>query len=307
MSLLREIQTELALSNVDVTVVLRKCKTLAARLKSAELAKWVDWELGGYPKDEQIPEYRQLLIAYYATFVNAAWRVDRAAVPLQVVPETYRDAFQYVKFRDGIAKAASFARASGTLAIDRPELIYALQGEIYPDMECIRVWGETSPSEFQQLLSAVTSRLLDFSLKLEEENPSAGEAAPNSEPVPREKLVTLVHNTFYGDVGAIAQNSEGFNQTVNLGVSPQEFLRFVTQFTNHLNELNLDERQKRRAEAQLAALRAESSSEPDAAIVKQAGRSLRSITEGAIGSLIATAVQPSVWLWIHETLKALSK
>ena len=35
----------------------------------------------------------------------------------------------------------------------------------------------------------------------------------------------------------------------------------------------------------------------DRVIVKQAGRTLRNITEGAIGSLIATAAQPTVWAW----------
>ena len=60
MSLLREIQNELARSGADVTAVLRKCKILAARLGSAEFAKWVDFHLGGYPEDQPIPEYRQL-------------------------------------------------------------------------------------------------------------------------------------------------------------------------------------------------------------------------------------------------------
>ena len=150
-----------------MTAVLRKCKILAARLKSAEFAKWVDWELDGYPKDQPLPEYRQLTITYFANFVSSGWRVPRAAVPIQVVPEKFRDGFRHIEFRDGIAKVASFARATGTLAVERPELIFALQGKMYPEMECHRVWGETSPTEFEQVLSALTSRMLDFCLKLE--------------------------------------------------------------------------------------------------------------------------------------------
>jgi hypothetical protein len=37
------------------------------------------------------------------------------------------------------------------------------------------------------------------------------------------------------------------------------------------------------------------SDDPDPVIVRQAGLKLRAITEGAIGSLIAVAVQPAVW------------
>jgi hypothetical protein len=72
--------------------------------------------------------------------------------------------------------------------------------------------------------------------------------------------------------------------------------------TAHLNELNLDARQRQRAEAQIATLKAELAGDPDFAIVRQAGRTLRNITEGAIGSLLATAAQPGVWHWIYQQL-----
>jgi hypothetical protein len=57
MSLLREIQNDLSSSGSDVPTVLRKCKILAARLGSNELASWVDFELNGYPESQPIPEY----------------------------------------------------------------------------------------------------------------------------------------------------------------------------------------------------------------------------------------------------------
>jgi hypothetical protein len=306
MSLLREIQDELSKPETDVTAVLRKCKILAARLKSTEFAQWVEWELGGYPKDQPIPEYRRLTVIYFASFISLGWRVPRAVVPSFIIPQKFRDKFDFVEFSEGIAKAASLARSEHQIAIQRPELTLTIQGKMYPEMECHSAWGEISPIEFQQMLSAVSGRILDFSLKVEAENPAAGEASPQSEPVAAEKVSSLVQNIILGNVGAIAQHSTGFTQAVSVGASPQEILKFVTEFTQHLNELRLDERQKERAEAQLAALKAESHSEPDTVIVKQAGRTLRSITEGAIASLLATAAQPTVWHWIHEMLKTLS-
>lgn len=305
MSLLRDIQNELARSDVDVTAVLRKCKILAARLKSAEFAQWIGWELEGYPQTQALPAYRRLSITYYGSFMNSAWSIQKAPIPIQIVPQKFRDAFSAVEFRDGIAKVVSLSKASGILALERPDLIFAVQGECYPEMECLKVWGETSASDFHQVISAVTSRLLDFSLKLEVENPDAGEAPPSTEPVPRDKLTPLVQNIFYGSVGSIAQNSDNFTQQARIEIAPEDLLRFVTNFRNHLSELNLDERQKDRAKAQLATLETESHSQPDHDIVKQAGQTLRNITEGAIGSLIATATQPTVWSWIHEMLKRL--
>jgi hypothetical protein len=111
-----------------------------------------------------------------------------------------------------------------------------------------------------------------------------------------------VQNVFYGPVGGVAQNSKHFSQTVSVGIPSQDLARLVTELTTHLNELNLDAQRKKRTEAQLAALKVELAGDPDPAIVRQAGRTLRNVIEGAIGSLLATAAQPDIWRWIHEAL-----
>jgi len=81
--------------------------------------------------------------------------------------------------------------------------------------------------------------------------------------------------------------------------------RFVNELASHLEELPIDAGQKRRVDAQLATLKAQLSDEPDPVIVRQAGRTLRNILEGAIGSLLASAAQPTVWVWIDEALRRL--
>jgi len=302
MSLLREIQIDLASAAVDVTIVLRKCKILAARLGSKEFAQWVDWELSGYPESQPIPEYRRLSITYYASFSNSAWSISKRAVPLQLVPEKHREQFQYVEFSEGIAKAASFVREKRGAIVQKPEMIFALQGTMYPGFACQGVWGEIAEIEFEQLVSAVKNRILDFALKIEDENPNAGEALPNSRPVPTEKLQPLVQNTFFGPVGNLAQNSQHFSQATSGGLDTDGLSKLVNEITNHLAELNLDAHQMKRAEAQIAALKAETIGNPDPTVVTQAGRTLRNITEGAIGSLLATATQPGIWQWIQQAL-----
>jgi hypothetical protein len=78
-----------------------------------------------------------------------------------------------------------------------------------------------------------------------------------------------------------------------------ELRKMVDEFSAHLSELDLDARQKQRAAAQLNLLKTELSDDPDLAVICQAIRSLRNITEGAIGSLLATAATNSgVWQWI---------
>jgi hypothetical protein len=103
-------------------------------------------------------------------------------------------------------------------------------------------------------------------------------------------------NVQIGDSNAITQT---------MGIQRAELTRFVAEIADHLNELNLDARQMQRAEAQISALKTEVSGDPDPAIVSQALRTLRNITEGAISSLLATAAQPSVWHWVHQIYQSL--
>lgn len=95
-------------------------------------------------------------------------------------------------------------------------------------------------------------------------------------------------------------------QTVTYsGQDLADLSRLVTELTLHLGELKLDARQRQKAEAQITTLRAQLSDEPDPTILKEASRTLRNLTEGAIGSLLATATQPAIWVWVHEVMHRL--
>ena len=63
-----------------------------------------------------------------------------------------------------------------------------------------------------QTLDTARNRILDFSLRIEAENPEAGEAVPGTQPIPRDRVQTIFQNTFYGSVGNIAQNGQDFTQ-----------------------------------------------------------------------------------------------
>lgn len=92
---------------------------------------------------------------------------------------------------------------------------------MYPDMGCFAAWMAIPGSEVGQLVSAIKNRILDFVLRIEAENPAAGEAAINSNPVPLQKLQPLVNN-FFGAVGNVAQNSQHFSQTAESAMQPGE-------------------------------------------------------------------------------------
>jgi hypothetical protein len=310
MSLLREIQNDLATAGGDVIIVLRKARILAARLKNKDFEQWIQRELNGYPDKATLPSYRIVPINAKAHLVIGWQQLPSAPVMATLIPERFREWATTAYLSDPISQYASLVKDAGvnnsTLRSDWPqELAVKYGGSGYTDPQCLSAWQEISTASIVGLIETVRNKLLDFVLEIEAENPDAGEAPPDTQPIAPERVQQLVNN-FFAPVGNIAQHGRDFTQTANIGIQPQEFTRLVTEFTSHVDELNLDAHQRRMVEVQIATLKAQLVGDPDPVILKQAGRTLRNITEGAIGSLLATAaVQPAVWLWIQRTLAAL--
>jgi hypothetical protein len=302
MSMLRDIQTELSAAAPDLPSVLRKCKILAARLGSEEFGRLVEFELIGYPEERPLPNYRHLECALYGTFMNSAWQANRQSLPVELIPVEHRESFRRIEFREGIAKVLALEKGA---RVNKNDLIRFFEGEVYPGLNCVGIWLEIQPGEFQQLISAVQTRVLDFVLKIEAENPAAGESALHTQPVPPDTVRSLVNN-FYGPVGGVAQNSSDFSQNVTMGWDRQDAAKLIAGLAQHLNELNLDPHQTKQAEAQIATIEAQlADEESDPVIVRQAGRTLRNLTEGAIRSLLATAVQPTIWHVVQQRMARL--
>ena len=285
---------------------MRKAKILAARLQNPEFESWVDRELNGYIDHSSLPPYRIISVVVQGTLSDGWRRWDNAPIMTSYLPEKFSDWGERSYFIQPIATIAAMAKDSlgPSTQLQAPwpqELAVMFGAKGYNGFECLGAWQIITRNALGGVVETVRNRLLDFALKIEAENPHAGEAPPHSEPVPQDKVQQLVNN-YFGPVGNIAQHSQNFRQTANTRVEHHDLRRLVAEFTDHIDELKLDARQKQKAEAQISTLRAQLADEPDPIIVNQAGRTLQNITEGAIGSLLAAAVQPTVWQWVHQTM-----
>lgn len=90
-------------------------------------------------------------------------------------------------------------------------------------------------------------------------------------------------------------------QSVN-NYSREDLQNLVKTFEERIDELSLDPAARRKVLAQVGTIKSQLEDDPNPAIIKEAGRTLRNITEGAISGLIAVAVQPSVWVGIQHIL-----
>jgi AbiTii-like protein len=297
----RQIQEELASSDVDVVAVLRKCKILARRLHSDQFAQWVDWELNGYPKDAEVPEYRTVHPVHYASFSNGYWSVQQQPISTFLIDKEWRHLFEPFPYRAGITAVKTLAATKGGAMFERNEFRFLLKNKVV-DLPCHQFWSQISDVELKQIISAVTNRLLDFIMDIEAENPNAGEAPASDIPVSPEKVQRLVQNYFHGPVGNIAQHSSGFSQTATLNVD--QVRELVATIRSDLAAVpQLEPATRASADAQLATIDAQlAAPTPNEGIVREAGRSLRTIVEGAIAGAV---VQPGVWQAIVGSMKSL--
>jgi hypothetical protein len=120
--------------------------------------------------------------------------------------------------------------------------------------------------------------------------------------------VNHTHNTLH--IGSavnspIQQAGAGSSLSQSVAYSSSavaELTRLVGVLEVRLGELGLDQASTRRAQAQVATIKAQLADDPDPVIVQQAGRTLRNVIEGATGSLIASAAQPTIWSWVGTAL-----
>jgi hypothetical protein len=95
------------------------------------------------------------------------------------------------------------------------------------------------------------------------------------------------------------------HQTITYNSQDLDDLRqAIDILENRIDELNLDAAAKRKALAQVGTLKAQLSDEPNPIIIKEAGRTLRNITEGAIGGLLSAAAIDH-WQLVHDVLTRL--
>lgn len=133
------------------------------------------------------------------------------------------------------------------------------------------------------------------------------DACPSSIPTQTSTASTINHN--YINIGQALNSpvTQGIGSTQNVtanyaAMQKDELVHFVNSFRKNISDLQLSTQDERKVNAQLATIEAQLLDEPNQEILKQAFTTIKNITEGAIGGLLATAAQPGVWAGIQALL-----
>ena len=221
MTLLQEIQNAAVDSETSLATLLRKCKLLAARLESRKLEDWVAWESNGYPKDITVPEYRVWQLKVKGHFAGPFGSgIRNASIPLSLIPEKGRKHYQHYECRQSIASIEAILaheEQSGTVYIDTGDLARALGTNVYEHQNCLEAWAEFSANHFVEVVNSVRNRILDFSLAIWKEAPTAGETeqSPGEQKLKTKKVTQIFNTTVYGGsanlVGTATESKVVFN------------------------------------------------------------------------------------------------
>lgn len=301
-SIVLELQSESLNPSVATSDLLRKALVIASKLRVPEFSLWIENELGGYYAENDLPRYRTLRGEVRVQDPWGRW------IPVHFKDEKFYSIASAVRLLDSVAELeALWERTTrqedsaiyvAFTADQEAILAEASNDDLRRHAKFIRL------EDIKGVLDIVKTEILKWSLKLEHDG-ILGEGVTFSQNE-RQRAASVHYTTnFYSAVGNVAQNGQHFSQTAHVGLEPVDLARLVMEFTHHLAELGLSATQEEQVQMQLATLKAQICPEPDAVIVRQAARTLRNVTEGAIGSLLATGI-PSVWQRLHEILIRLS-
>ena len=217
MSLLREIQNAAIESETNLADLLRKCKVLAARLGNAEFETWVDNELNGYKSDDNLPQYRTFGVHSKGNFLGSfGHQLSNADIPLMTIPEKLREFVSHTYMNSPVASIERLIEDSdGRGSVQEPwlpDLVALVRAEIYENMNCMQAWKVIPIPNLIAILDEIRNRVLSFVLEIEAEDPEAGEAEINSNPVPQERIQQIFHTHIAGDVQNVSIGSHDFKQ-----------------------------------------------------------------------------------------------
>ncbi len=249
MTLVRQIQESAAGDSVPVSVLLRQLKLLAHRLKLADVTSWADAELAGYRSLASLPGYRgpftASVLGNFAGPFGSGWK--NAPIPPVAFPQEMREGALFrLVFSQSVAELESLiADATGDSPNPGPPMpytspVHAESGEtsISPDLVCYSVWKVVPRSAVAGVLDGIRNRVLEFTLRLEAEEPATG---TSEEPdIDRGRATQIFHTVVHGGATNVAIGSSDFTQQSGLPAPGDEdaLLEFLGKLGLDRDELD---------------------------------------------------------------------
>ncbi len=166
MSLVQELQREAIGSTVPVSELLRKALVVARKLGVQELSSWVEKELKGYVKDDDLPSHRVLRGQLKAENPFHGW------IPVEILDFASFDWLTTARLKQPIGELESMVKRrivepKSSIFIPMPSALF--QGVQWNDDLNFPVALHLDAAHIEGAVEAVRNAILEWSLKLEED------------------------------------------------------------------------------------------------------------------------------------------
>jgi hypothetical protein len=214
-SIVLELQEKCTDSSHDIIDLLRKAKLVAVKLGLAEFTKWIDSELNGYDSIDDVPEYRRVRAQL------KAFNPYRGLISF-MLPADIEDLICDIPYNGPLSSAVSCLSAPEgssppTIPLTTTQRNQLMSVMDYP-LEPVRT---VSVGYFYKMIDAVRSKILDWSLRLEQEG-IIGDGLTFSTEEKRKAAQSMTYNitNFQGVLGNISDSI--LDQHLSLKIAAQD-------------------------------------------------------------------------------------
>lgn len=200
-SLVLELQREAMNSNSSMSDVLRKAMVVATKLKVQDLKAWVETELKGYTKDQEIPSYRKV------NGTLKAWNQYNGWIPVIVRHSELSEKLSKRSIAQPISELESLIQqkdAGGVLQVPLP---HEWLMKFFADSEEFRLGMVPTlivdKSQIEGILDAVRNEILNWSLALENQGILGDGMSFSTEEVDKAKSTVYNIQSFQGVLGNV--------------------------------------------------------------------------------------------------------
>jgi len=171
MDILTQIKDEILDDSVSLSSILRKARILASELQSEELAGWVKHELGGYPNENSLPDYRWIKTSVVGTWTNGFYSLSGRGIQLSKIDDEdlVKHLTEFTVF-EGIQKIIENTKLQkNEHFLVQPDVIAYVNLKVGENgYGYSQLFYTVRPSDFLQILESIRNRLLEFILLLGE-------------------------------------------------------------------------------------------------------------------------------------------
>jgi hypothetical protein len=223
MKLLDEIISTAVDGKQSISDLLRKCLVFAYELENDKLKKWVEEELNGYDREEDIPDYRSITVVSKGTFHSAfGGAIRNRPIPSLALKEQHRRLVETAKLAQPIAAYdRTPTERIGDAMINWPtNLVAVYQAKIIEGYALVAAWQEIPASVFVALVDTVRNRVLRFALEIKKE---LGHVSGDVTAIKSEKVDQMITNYIFGGMNIIAGVTTDITQIGNILVTKGDF------------------------------------------------------------------------------------